>query len=57
MGAKWSKMALCYDSDDHKKKKYCHPEFSDHEIDGLANYFRIEGYPNLCSFLKKLQRG
>lgn len=49
-------MALCYGSDEDKKRKYCHPEFDDHEIEGLTKYFRIDGYPNLCSFLQKLQR-
>jgi hypothetical protein len=49
-------MALCYDREDYKKKKYRHPEFNDHEIDGLAKYFKIDGYPDLCSFLRKLQR-
>jgi hypothetical protein len=46
-------MALCYGSDEDKKK-YRHPEFDD-EIEGLAKYFRIDGYPSLCSFLRKLQ--
>lgn len=50
------KMALCYGSDEDKKKKYRHPEFDDHEIEGLAKYFRIDGYPNLQVFLRKLQR-
>jgi hypothetical protein len=48
-------MAICYSNDEQKKKKYRHPEFDDLEIEGLAKYFRIDGYPNLCSFLQKLR--
>jgi hypothetical protein len=48
-------MALCYGSDEDKKKKYRHPEFDDREIEGLAKYFRIDGYPNLSVFLQKLR--
>lgn len=33
--------------------KYCHPEYSDGEIDGLMKYFRFETYLECLDFLKK----
>jgi hypothetical protein len=49
-------MALCYGNDKQGKRKYDHPELLDHEIEGLAKYFQIDSYPNLCSFLRKIKR-
>lgn len=39
-----------------KRRKYGHEEFDDHQVESLAKYFKIDGYPNLCAFLEKLQR-
>lgn len=33
--------------------KYCHPEYSDGEIDGLMKYFRFETYLEFLDFLRK----
>jgi hypothetical protein len=33
--------------------KYCHPEYSDEEIDGLIKYFRFETYVHLLDYLRK----
>jgi hypothetical protein len=37
------------------KKKYRHPDFDDQQVESLLKYFKIEGYPNLLPFLKKLR--
>ena len=39
---------------DDKRKKYHHPQYDDNEIEKLATYFRMDGYPNFMVFLKKL---
>lgn len=39
---------------DDRKKKYHHPEYDDEVIENLAKYFRIDGYPSLLPFLKKI---
>jgi hypothetical protein len=33
--------------------KYCHPDYSDGEIDGLMKYFRLNTYLDFLDFLKK----
>jgi len=33
--------------------KYCHPDYSDEEIDGLMRYFRFDTYIDFLDFLKK----
>ncbi len=39
-----------------ERVKYCHPEYSDGEIDGLMKYFRFETYLDFLEFLKKHKR-
>ena len=39
-----------------ERVKYCHPEYSDGEIDGLIRYFRFETYLDCLEFLKKHKR-
>jgi len=36
-----------------ERLKYCHPEYSDGEIDGLMRYFRFETYVEFLDFLRK----
>jgi hypothetical protein len=42
-------------ADNERRKKYRHPDMDDQEIERLAKYFRIDGYPSLLSLLKKLR--
>ena len=39
-----------------ERVKYCHPEYSDGEIDGLMKYFRFETYLEFLEFMKKNKR-
>ena len=39
-----------------ERMKYCHPEYSDGEIDGLMKYFRFETYLEFVDYLKKNKR-
>jgi hypothetical protein len=36
-----------------ERVKYCHPEYSDGEIDGLMKYFRLETYIEFLDFMRK----
>jgi hypothetical protein len=40
--------------DKKKRKKYQHPYLDDKEIERLARYFRVDGYPIFQAFLKKI---
>jgi hypothetical protein len=39
-----------------ERVKYCHPEYSDGEIDGLMKYFRFETYREFLDFLRNNNR-
>ena len=39
-----------------ERVKYCHPEYSDGEIDGLMKYFRFDTYIDLLDFMRKNKR-
>jgi hypothetical protein len=34
-------------------KKYGHPEYSEHQVDGLMQYFRLDTYDEFLDFLKR----
>jgi hypothetical protein len=42
-------------TENDRRKKYRHPDLDDKEVENLAKYFRIDGYPNFLPFLKKFR--
>ena len=36
-----------------ERVKYCHPEYSDGEIDGLMRYFRLDTYIDFLEFMRR----
>lgn len=39
-----------------ERVKYCNPEYSDGEIDGLMKYFRFDTYLEFLEFMRKHKR-
>jgi hypothetical protein len=39
----------------NNKEKYGDPDFDNRQLETLFKYFKIEGYPNLLLFLKRLR--